>query len=169
MDKKIIAAGGKLICHNREGVIGAIIRYNNINCALTAYHILKAGKCGLRDKILFNGFSGRVMEVREEADLVIISINAKDEFIELSNIAKPRIGPAYSLNGSKRIECRVMTVGLTYHYLAFPMGNLPLPGDSGSPIIQRGKVVGILASIFFNNATGIALSIDKYKIHSEDK
>jgi hypothetical protein len=168
MGKVIISAGMKLHCHSKEGVIGAIISYNNRKCALTAYHILKAGNCSVGDKITLNGYSGKVVEVKEEADLAIISIDALDEEVNISKIATPEIGPAYSLNGFKRINCRVMTVGRTYHYLAFPMGNLPLPGDSGSPIIQDGKVVGILASIFYNNATGIALSIDKFKIHSED-
>ncbi|MGB9936756.1 MAG: SpoIVB peptidase S55 domain-containing protein [Methanobacterium sp.] len=56
-----------------------------------------------------------------------------------------------------------MTIGKIYHYLSFSFQTLPLPGDSGSPIIQNGKVVGILASIFYNNATGIAISLEIFK------
>ena len=56
-----------------------------------------------------------------------------------------------------------MTLGKTYHYLSFSFQTLPLPGDSGSPIIQNGKVVGILASIFYNNATGIAISLEIFQ------
>ncbi|MGZ7118033.1 MAG: hypothetical protein ACXVHS_11430, partial [Methanobacterium sp.] len=41
---------------------------------------------------------------------------------------------------------------------------LPLPGDSGSPIIQNGKVVGILASVFYTNANAIAISLDQFII-----
>ena len=159
MNKKVIAAGGNLMCHNKNGVIGALIRYNGRNCALTAYHILKVGGCGLGSKINVECRSGVVIKIIEEQDLAVLTIDAPDEGIEFSKITEPKIGPAYSLNGNKRIECRVMTIGRVYHYLSFPMGDLPLPGDSGSPIIQDGSVVGILASIFFNNATGIALSL----------
>ena len=162
MEKKIIAAGGKLICHKKDGVIGAVINYNNQNCAITAYHILKVGKCSLGSKINLNGHYGEVIKIIEDLDLAIIVIDAPEDEVLISKISEPEIGSAYSLNGSKRINCRVMTVGKTYHYLAFPMGDLPLPGDSGSPIIQDGKVVGILASIFFNNAAGIAISLGMF-------
>lgn len=92
-----------------------------------------------------------------------MEIDAPEEEIKISQITEPKIGPAYSFNGTKRIDCKVMTIGKTYHYLSFPFSDLPLPGDSGSPIIQDGGVVGILASIFYNNATGIAVSVDRFR------
>jgi len=159
-----IAAGGKIECNKKEGVIGAVIRYRNENCILTSYHILRAGKCTLGDAVHLNGHQGRIIEIILDYDLGIIETDAPLSELEFSNIAKPEIGPAYSLNGSKRINCNIMTVGKTYHYLSFPFSNLPLPGDSGSPIIQDDNVVGILASIFYNNATGIAVSIDQFSI-----
>jgi hypothetical protein len=55
-----------------------------------------------------------------------------------------------------------MTIGRTYHYLSFPFSTIPLPGDSGSPIIQNGNVVGILASVFYTNANGIAVSLEAF-------
>lgn len=50
-----------------------------------------------------------------------------------------------------------MTLGKTYHYLSFSFAEIPLPGDSGSPIIQKGNVVGILASVFYTNTDAINL------------
>ncbi len=160
-----IAAGGTIVCNKIEGVIGAVIKYNNKNCAITAYHLLEAGKCNLNDIIRLNSYKGRIIEILWNNDLAIIEIIAPESEIKFSEIDKPEIGPAYSLNHTKRINCRVMTVGTTYHYLAFPFNPLPLPGDSGSPIIQNGKVVGILASIFYNNATAIVLSIEMFRLH----
>jgi len=58
-----------------------------------------------------------------------------------------------------------MTLGKTYHYLAFAHTNLPLPGDSGSPVIQKGRVVGILLSVFYNNAAGLAASLQELPIN----
>jgi len=158
----MIAAGGKIVCNKKDGVIGAVIEDHGKYYVLTVYHVLKVGKCGLGSTVHLNGYSGRVVEVHWYHDLAVIEVDAPEEEIEISDITEPEIGPAYSLNGTKRINCNVMTVGKTYHYLSFPMGDMPLPGDSGSPIIQGDKVVGILASIFFNNATGIAASLDEF-------
>jgi hypothetical protein len=162
-----IAAGETIVCNKIDGVIGAVIKYNNKNCAITAYHILEAGKCNLSDIVHLNSYKGRIIEIFWNYDLAIIEIIAPESEIKFSEIDQPKIGPAYSLNHTKRINCRVMTVGKTFHYLAFPFNPLPLPGDSGSPIIQNEKVVGILASIFYNNATAIALSIERFIVHSK--
>jgi hypothetical protein len=158
-----IAAGGKIICNKKEGVIGAVIKHHQKICVLTAYHILKVGKCDLGNIVYLNGYHGKIIEIIWDHDLAVIEIITPKSNINLSKISEPIIGPAYSLNGAKRIKCNIMTLGKTYHYLSFPFSDLPLPGDSGSPIIQDGKVVGILASIFYNNATGIAVSIEMFR------
>lgn len=162
-----IAAGGKFECNKKGGVIGAIIRHRNKTCVLTAYHILKVGNCVLGDVVRLNHYRGRLVEIIWDRDLAVIEIKAPPSEINYSDIGKPEIGPAYSLNGTKRINCNIMTVGKTFHYLSFPFMDLPLPGDSGSPIIQEHKVVGILASIFYNNATAIAVSIETFRIDSK--
>lgn len=164
-----IAAGGKLVCNKKDGVIGAVIKKRHKYCALTAYHVLKVGKCELGCTVHFNGHSGEIVHIIWEHDLAIIEINAPKTEIKISKIGKPEIGPAYMLNGDKRINCRVMTIGKTYHYLSFPFSNLPLPGDSGSPIIQDGKVIGILASIFYNNANGIVVSLEMFRSRDASK
>jgi hypothetical protein len=170
MGKEIkIAAGGKIECNHKDGVMGAVTRYDNKNYVLTAYHILRAGNCVLDDIVHINGFNGRVVEIIWDYDLAVIEINAPESKINFSKIGKPKIGPAHSLNGKKQIPCNIMTVGKTFHYLSFPFSSLPLPGDSGSPIIQEGKVVGILASIFYNNATAIAVSIERFRSKPKNK
>ncbi len=166
----MIAAGGKIVCNKKDGVIGAIIKNFDKYCVLTAYHILKVGKCDLGSTVHLNSYTGKVIEIIWDYDLAVIEVDAPEEEIEISDIDAPEIGPAYSLNGTKRINCNVMTTGKVYHYLSFPMGDMPLPGDSGSPIIQGDKVVGILASIFYNNATGIAVSIEDFNpVHKINK
>jgi hypothetical protein len=137
MGKVIISAGEKLHCHSKEGIIGALIKYNNRKCALTAYHILKAGNCNVGDKINLDEHYGRLEEIRKEADLAIISIDASDDEVKISEIATPEIGSAYSLNGFKRIDCRVMTIGRTYHYLAFPWATSPFQGIVDHPLSRR--------------------------------
>lgn len=163
MKTQKVRAGGTLICNDKTGVIGAVIKYNNKNCILTAYHVLRVGNCNLGNTIHVNKFRGKVTQILLNYDLAIAEIYAPESALEFSDMGEPNIGPAYALNGEFKNPCNIMTLGKTYHYLSFSFQTLPLPGDSGSPIIQDGKVVGILASIFYNNATGIAISLEIFK------
>lgn len=157
-----IVSGGKVICRNKKAVLGAVIKYQVKNCVLTVFHLLKVGKCGLGDTVEVEGWSGEVITIIEDLDLAIIEVKAPESEFEFSNIKKPEIGSAYALNGHQKNPCQVMTVGRTYHYLSFPFSTIPLPGDSGSPIIQDKNVVGILASVFYTNAAGIAVSLEPF-------
>ena len=155
-----IVAGETLICNDKTGVVGAVIKYKGRNCILTSYHVLRAGNCSLGDNLRINGFKSKVSAILINYDLAVAEIYAPESVLEFSYMAEPEIGPAYALKGEFKNPCNIMTIGKTYHYLSFSFQTLPLPGDSGSPIIQNGKVVGILASIFYNNATGIAISLE---------
>lgn len=157
-----ISAGGSIRCRDKKAVLGAIIKFDGYNYALTVYHLLKVGKCGVGDSVEVEGWPGIVKEIIFNMDLAIIAVDAPENEIVFSNLGNPKIGYAYSLNGSTKNPCRIMTLGTTYHYLAYPFSSIPVPGDSGSPIIQNSKVVGILASVFYNNATAIAVSIERF-------
>ncbi len=104
----------------------------------------------------------RLIEILIDFDLAVVEVYAPRSQLEFSDIGVPEIGPAYALKGDFKNPCNVMTVGKTYHYLSFSFRTLPLPGDSGSPIIQDGKVVGILASVFYTNANAIAISLNQF-------
>ncbi len=157
-----ITAGANVECNDKEGVIGAVIKYKGKNCILTVYHLLKAGKCGIGDTLKIGEFKGSIIRIIMEFDIVIAEINAPSNCLEFSKLDKPEIGPAYALKGQIKNPCNIMTTGKIYHYLSFAPRSIPLPGDSGSPIIQNGSVVGILASIFYNNATAIAVSVELF-------
>lgn len=157
-----IFAGGKVICRNKEAVLGAVIKYENKNCILTVHHLLKVGRCGLGDTVKVAGWFGEVIKIIIDFDLAVVEVKAPESEFEFLNIKKPEIGPAYALNGSQKNPCQIMTIGRTYHYLSFPFSTIPLPGDSGSPIIQDGNVVGILASVFHTNANVIAISLESF-------
>ncbi len=163
MKTQKIAAGGTLICNDKTGIVGAVLKYKGKNSILTAYHILKVGNCNLGDNIRINEFNGIITQILIDYDLAVAEIYAPESALEFSDIGKPEIGQAYALKGRFKNPCNVMTTGKTYHYLSFSFKTLPLPGDSGSPIIQDGKVVGILASIFYTNANGIAISLEQFR------
>lgn len=157
-----IVAGGKVICRDKGAVLGAVIKYQDKKCILTVHHLLKVGGCGLGDTVEVSGWPGTVIKILIDHDLAIIEVKAPEGEFEFSKITKPEIGSAHALNGSQKNPCQIMTLGRTYHYLSFPFSTIPLPGDSGSPIIQKGNVVGILASVFYTNANGIAVSLEPF-------
>ncbi|OEC85693.1 MULTISPECIES: S1 family peptidase [Methanobacterium] len=163
MKTQKVRAGGALVCNHKDGVIGAVLKYENKNCILTAFHVLRAGNCSLGDILKVNGFKAEVIEILFNYDIAVAEIYAHESALEFSNIEKPEIGHAYALKGEFKNPCNIMTLGRTYHYLSFSFQTLPLPGDSGSPIIQNGNVVGILASVFCNNAAGIAVSLERFR------
>jgi len=47
--------------------------------------------------------------------------------------------------------------------VVLPPGDLPGPGDSGTPLIQNGKVVGMLLSFNMHTCKGIAISAEMIK------
>ncbi|MBM4240429.1 MAG: trypsin-like peptidase domain-containing protein [Euryarchaeota archaeon] len=158
-----ISVGRTVVCKGKDAVIGAVIKYKGKNCILTVYHLIKVGECGLGDFVVVDGYKGRIIEIFVDCDLVVIEADAPSSKLDFSAIGKPKIGPAYALKRAKENPCNILTLGKTYHYLSFSYSTIPLPGDSGSPIIQDGKVVGILASVFYSNATAIAISLEMFR------
>lgn len=53
-----------------------------------------------------------------------------------------------------------MATGKIYHYFSFMLRSMLILSGRGSLIIHNGKAAGILAFIFYNNATGIAVSLN---------
>ena len=166
--KTIVAAGGKVVCKKKEAVIGAVVKYKNKNSILTVYHLIRVANCDLGDYVKLDGFRGWVAEILFDHDLAVIESEVPTSNLEYSRIDNPQIGSAHALNGDKKIPCNIMTVGRTFHYLSFAPKSIPLPGDSGSPIIQERKIVGILSSIFYSNATGFAISLEPFE-NAEDE
>jgi hypothetical protein len=39
---------------------------------------------------------------------------------------------------------------------------MPMPGDSGAPIIQKDEVIGLLSSVLYNNCTGLGISSEVF-------
>jgi hypothetical protein len=53
----------------------------------------------------------------------------------------------------------VVNAGASLLFLNFQYNNMPVPGDSGSPILQAGKVIGLMSSITLNCCMGTAVNI----------
>jgi hypothetical protein len=65
---------------------------------------------------------------------------------------------AFLVNDIHIARLRVVNAGVSLLFLSFQFNDMPEPGDSGSPILQAGKVIGLMSSITMNNCTGTAIS-----------
>ena len=70
-----------------------------------------------------------------------------------------------ALGGGRQIPfdacaVRISDTSWSVAYVVLPLGNLPGPGESGSPLIQDGKVVGLLLSLNMHTCKGIAISAE---------
>ena len=125
MKTKKVRAGGTLICNDKAGIIGAVIKYENRNCLLTAYHVLRVGNCKLGNTVKVNGFKSKVIKVLLNYDLAIAEIHAQESALEFSDIGELEIGPACAIKGKFKNPRNIMTIGKTYHYLLFSFQTLP--------------------------------------------
>ncbi|ADP76832.1 conserved hypothetical protein [Methanothermus fervidus DSM 2088] len=155
---------GELVscCKGIKAVIGAIIKNKNSFKIITSYHVLKICGCKEGSEVYINRFKGKVQKIFKNLDIALLSFNIPSDFVLTSEIGNPKLGSAYILRRGHKKPCKIIDIGKTFHKLSFPARKLPVPGDSGSPVIQDGKVVGILSSIYYTNATAIASSLEKF-------
>ena len=143
-----------------RGTVGAIIPYNERTCAITAGHVIRYGSGGVGTKVVVDGYESTVICLLNDYDLALIEV--PPEHATLSTIGRACFGPAELVTYDRRITCRVIGTGKNLNRFAFPCGNMPMPGDSGAPIIQKDEVIGLLSSVLFNNCTGLGISSEVF-------
>ncbi len=143
-----------------RGTVGAIISHSGRVCALTAGHVIRYGNGTVGSRVSVDGHASTVIDIINEYDLALIAVPR--EHAKLSAIGRARFGSAELVTCDRRIACRVIDTGRNLNRLAFPCGNMPLPGDSGSPIVQHGEVIALLSSVLYNNCTGLGISSEVF-------
>lgn len=82
-----------------------------------------------------------------------------DSPVEITEFGVPAVlEQAELINETHVIRCRIVNSGASLVYLSFPPLNMPEPRDSGSPILQGGKVIGLMSLVTLNNCMGTAIS-----------
>jgi hypothetical protein len=148
----MIKSGDQFIAGRSGGVVGAVVPWRGAYAGVAPAHIFQlAGTRSLR----VAGLRCKVAYMAAEADLAFFPVIGACQPTEM---AKPRSGPATLFNAMHSISCRISDVSWSMAYVILPPGDLPGPGDSGSPLLQEGNVVGLLLSINMHNCRGIAVS-----------
>ncbi len=101
---------------------------------------------------------GIIRKFVADFDIALIELptNCEAELTELGSAAV--MEDALLVNEQHSIPCRVIRAGASLLYLQFPWSDMPQPGDSGSPILQEGRVAGLLSSVMLSTCTGTAIS-----------
>jgi hypothetical protein len=154
----MIKSGGFFFYKGNRCIIGAVILFKGSPYLVAASHIFK----GTGDLLTVNGMEVAVNSILKDFDLALIKLPSSCEF-EITEFGSAVVLERASLtNEVHTIECKVINAGTSLVYLSFPHFDMPQPGDSGSPILQAGKVIGLLSSITLNSCMGTAISTAQF-------
>jgi hypothetical protein len=148
----MIKSGDQFIAGRSGGVVGAVVPWRGAYAGVAPAHIFQHARTY---SLRIGGLRCKVAYIPTEADLAFFPIIGACQPTEM---AKPRPGPATLSNAMHSISCRISDASWSVAYVILPPGDLPGPGDSGSPLVQEGKVVGLFLSINMHNCRGIAVS-----------
>ena len=150
----MIKSGGSFFYNGNRCTTGAVISLKGLPYMVTVSHIFR----GEGDNLTINGTKLAVTSILKDYDLALIKL-PPGSLIEITEFGSPTVlEQAELINETHAIRCRVVNVGASLVYLSFPRFDMPEPGDSGSPILQKGKVIGLMSSVTLNNCMGTAIS-----------
>jgi len=150
----MIKSGGFFFYKGMRCIIGAVISFKGSPYIVAASHIFR----GEGERVKVDGREFVVKRIFKEFDLALIELPLDCTF-EITEFGSAAVLENASLvNDMHAITCRVINAGNSLLYLNFPSFDMPQPGDSGSPILQAGKVIGLLSSVTLNNCMGTAIS-----------
>jgi hypothetical protein len=158
----MLKAGDFFLSGKSGGVVGAFLPWGKAYAGVTPGHIFH---CSGTDHLRIGSQNTKVARYSSEADIAVFPVFSP---CEPTVLAKPRLGDAELVNARTRMGCKISDVSWSIAYAVLRPNDLPGPGDSGTPVLQGGKVVGMLLSINLGTCRGILLSSEIMKRSTED-
>lgn len=150
----MIKSGGSFFYNGKRCTIGSVISLKGLPYMVTVSHIFR----GEGDHLTVDGMKLAVTRILKDYDLALIELPS-DSLVEMTEFGSAAVlEEAFLFNDIHIVRCRVVNSGVSLIFLSFQFSNMLEPGDSGSPILQAGKVIGLMSSIMMNNCTGVAIS-----------
>ncbi|AKB78003.1 hypothetical protein MSHOH_1520 [Methanosarcina horonobensis HB-1 = JCM 15518] len=151
----MIKAGSSFFHNGKRGTIGAVISLKGVLYMVTVSHIFR----GEGDRLTVNGMRLFVTRILKDHNLALIELPPDSE-VEITEFGSPaELELAKLINDTRTIHyCRVVNSGASLLFLGFQCHDMPEPGDSGSPIVQGGKVIGLMSSTTLDTCMGMAVS-----------
>jgi hypothetical protein len=151
----MIKAGSYFFHNGKRGTIGAVISLKGVRYMVTVSHIFR----GEGDHLTVDGRRLAVTRILKDHGLALIELPAGSE-VEITEFGSPaELELAVLINETRTIHyCRVVNSGASLLFLGFQCHDMPEPEDSGSPIVQGGKVIGMMSSTTLDTCMGMAVS-----------
>lgn len=153
----MIKSGDFFLSGKTGGVMGAVVPWRGAYAGVAPAHIFQYSGT---DTLRIGNQVCRIAYMPGDADLAFFPILAP---CKPTQLAKPRLGEVTIENAARKMTCRISDASWSIAYVVLPPGDLPGSGDSGSPLVQDGKVVGLLLSFNMHNYKGIAISAEMIK------
>ncbi len=153
----MLKAGDFFLSGRTGGVVCAFVPWRNTYAGATPAHIFQYSGT---DTLRIGNQQTKVAHFARDIDLALFPVLST---CEPSQLGKPHFGDAMLVNARGSMGCRVADVSWSIAYVALQPGNLPGPGDSGTPVIQDGKVVGMLLSMNLHTCKGIVMNAELIK------
>ena len=150
--RAVIKSGDFFLSGRTGGVIGAVVPWRGAYAGVAPAHIFHYSGT---ETLWVGKQKFRIAFIPGDADLAFFPIMTDCKPTELG---KPHLGEACLENAARKRSCRISDVSWSIAYVVLPPGDLPGPGDSGTPLMQDGKVVGMLLSFNMHTYKGIAIS-----------
>lgn len=153
----MIRSGDQFIAGRSGGVVGAVVPWRRAYAGVAPAHIFHAAGT---HRLRVGGLLCQVAYMPNDADLAFFHIPGA---CQPTDLERAQLGEALLCNSRHTMKCRISDTSWSVAYVVLPPGNLPGPGDSGSPLIQDGRVVGLLLSLNMHTCKGIAISAEMIK------
>ncbi len=147
----MIKAGDVFTTGNTWGIVGALIPWGDKYFGVTPAHIFHYAKT---KTLWLNGLMTKVAHFSHHFDMAFFSLMAGTP----TAMDKPRLGHATLENMFNKRHCRISNVNWSLVYVVLQPRDAPEPGDSGTPVVQDGKVVGMLLSMSLDSYRGVVIS-----------
>ncbi len=159
----MLKSGDFFLSGKTGGVMGAVVPWGKGFAGAAPGHIFHYSGT---DHLSIGSQKAKVVYMPGDADLAFFPLLVAAKPTEL---AKPKLGGAVLENVARKMVCRISDTSWSICYVVLPPGDLPGHGDSGTPLVQDGKVVGMLLSLNMHTCKGIAISAEMIKSVAERK
>jgi len=150
----MIKAGGSFFYMEKRCIVSAVILLKELPYMVTVSHLFK----GEGNSLIVDGMRLTVTRILENYDLALVKL-PPECIVKITDLGSAaELEEAFLVNDIHVIRCRIINAGTSLLYLGFRCLDMPEPEDSGSPILQAGKVIGIISSVMLDNCMGIAIS-----------
>ncbi|HQF16622.1 MAG: hypothetical protein A4E45_00166 [Methanosaeta sp. PtaB.Bin039] len=148
----MLQAGDQFISGRSGGVVCAFLPWRGAAIGIAPAHVFCYSGT---DRLRLGDKTTRVMRFSKEADLAFFPVLSP---CRMTDLGRPTLGQGTLANSARRMGCRFTEVSWSIAYMMLQPGDLPGPGDSGTPIFQNERVVGMLISINLGTCKGTAIT-----------